>query len=182
MKVLNSVGTSIKRRDGETHVKGKTEFVDDRTFQNQKHLHCVRSPVPYAEINGVDFSAAEEVDGFVDYLTHEDVANNYYTILRLVGIGPDEEPLLAEDRVRYKGEPIAAIVADTKEAAMEAASKVELDLEELQPVFDVEEALEYDGPPLKDWGTNYFEFEGHECRRVRRGDVDEAYSGIESSF
>ena len=180
MQELNSVGTSIQRRDGDGHIKGQTQYVDDYQFQDLKHLHCVRSPVPYADIDGIDFSAAEEVDGFVDYLTHEDVANNHYTILRLVGIGPDEEPLLAEDRVRYMGEPIAAIIADSKEAAMEAASKVELDLTELEPVFDVEEALDSDEPPLKEWGTNYFEFEGgHECRRVRRGDVDEAFEAAD---
>ncbi|AUV84173.1 xanthine dehydrogenase family protein molybdopterin-binding subunit (plasmid) [Salinigranum rubrum] len=175
MKELKSVGTTIKRRDGEGHIKGQTEYVDDIPFQNLKHLHAVRSPVAHAEIKGLDFSAAEEVDGFVDYLTHEDVPNNLYTILRLVGVGPDEEPLLAEDRVRYEGEPIAAVIADSKGAAMEAASKVEVDLEELPAVFDVEEALEDDAPILKDWGTNHFEFEGHHCRRVRRGDVDAAF-------
>lgn len=175
MKELNSVGTTIKRRDGEGHIKGQTEYVDDKAFQDLKHLHAVRSPVAHAEIKSLDFSAAEEVDGFVDYLTHEDVPNNHYTILRLVGIGPDEEPLLAEDRVRYEGEPIAAVVADSKQAAMEAASKVEVGLEELPAVFDVEESLEDGAPILKDWGTNHFEFEGHECRRVRRGDVDAAF-------
>lgn len=175
MKELNSVGTSLRRRDGDGHVKGKTEYVDDRSIRDLHHLHVVRSPVPHAEINGIDFSEAEKVPGFTRALTHEDVANNVYTILRLVEIGPNEEPLLAEDRVRYKGEPVAAIVAETKDAAMEAASKVELDLEELPAVFDVEESLESDGPPLKPWGTNYFEFEGHECRRVRYGDVDAGF-------
>lgn len=175
MKELNSVGTSLRRRDGDGHVKGKTEYVDDRSIQDLHHLHVVRSPVPHAEIKGIDFSEAEKVPGFTRALTHEDVANNVYTILRLVEIGPNEEPLLAEDRVRYRGEPVAAIVAETKAAAMEAASKVELDLEELPAVFDVEESLESDGPPLKPWGTNYFEFEGHECRRVRYGDVDAGF-------
>jgi CO/xanthine dehydrogenase Mo-binding subunit len=179
MQELNSVGTSIERRDGDGHVKGKTQYVDDRTFPDLKHLHVVRSPVPHAEIKDIDFSRAEEVPGFVDYLTHEDIPNNLYTILRLIGIGPDEEPVLAEDRVRYEGEPIAAIIADSTAAAMEAASEVELDLEELPAVFDVEEALEDEAPTLKHWGTNHFEYEGHECRRVRRGDVDAAFEAAD---
>lgn len=58
---------------------------------------------------------------------------------------------------------------------MEAASKVEVDLTELPAVFDVEEALESDAPVLKEWGTNYFEYEGHECRRVRYGDVETGF-------
>ncbi|WP_255666471.1 molybdopterin cofactor-binding domain-containing protein [Haladaptatus sp. DYF46] len=176
MQELNSVGTTVKRRDGEGHVTGQTEYVTDRTFPDMKYLHVVRSPVPHAEINGIDFSEAEKVSGYVAKLTHEDVPNNIYTILRLIGIGPNEEPLLAEDRVRYKGEPIAAVIADSKNAAMEAASKVEVDLTELPAVFDVEEALEEDAPTLKPWGTNHFEFQGHECRRVRYGDVEEGFA------
>jgi CO/xanthine dehydrogenase Mo-binding subunit len=93
----------------------------------------------------------------------------------LIGVGPDEEPVLAEDKVLYQGEQIAAIVAETEEAAMEAVSKVRLDLEELPAVLDVEEALKPGAPILKPWGTNYFIYEGHHCRRVRLGDVDKAF-------
>jgi CO/xanthine dehydrogenase Mo-binding subunit len=77
--------------------------------------------------------------------------------------------------VLYKGEQIAAIVAETEEAAMEAVSKVRLDLEELPAVLDVEEALKPGAPILKDWGTNYFVYEGHHCRRVRLGDVEKGF-------
>ena len=58
-------------------------------------------------------------------LTHKDVPKNIYTILCLIGVGPDEEPVLAEDEVRYQGEQIAAIIAETEEAATEAASRVD---------------------------------------------------------
>ena len=140
------------------------------------HLKMVRSPVPHARIKGVDFSEAEKVPGFVRALTYKDVPKNIYTILCLIGVGPDDEPVLAENKVLYKGEPIAAIVAETEEAAMEAVAKVKLDLEELPAVFDVEEALKPGAPIFKDWGTNYFVYEGHHCRRVRLGDVDKAFA------
>ena len=58
---------------------------------------------------------------------------------------------------------------------MEAVSKVRLDLEELPAVFDVEEALKSGAPILKEWGTNYFVYEGHHCRRVRFGDIDQGF-------
>src|SRR3989304_6110238 len=64
-----------------------------------------------------------------------------------------------------KGEPIAAIVAESESAGMEAAAKVRLDMEELPAVLDVEEALKPGAPVIKDWGTNYFVYEGHHCRR-----------------
>ena len=78
--------------------------------------------------------------------------------------------MLAEEQVLFKGEQIAAIVAETEEAAIEAVSRVRLDLEELPAVFDVEEALKPGAPILKPWGTNYFDLRGpslppHSLRR-----------------
>ena len=172
---LNVVGKSVPRRDGMGHVTGKTVFVNDIRFPDMIYLKMVRSPVPHAKILNVDFSAAEKVPGYVRALTHEDVPKNIYTILTLIGVGPDEEYVLAEDKVRYIGEPIAAVLAETEEAAMEAAAQVRLELEELPAVFDVEEALKPGAPILKEWGTNYFVYEGHHCRRVRFGDVDKGF-------
>jgi CO/xanthine dehydrogenase Mo-binding subunit len=134
---LNVVGQSVQRRDGMGHVTGKTVYVDDIHFPGMLHLKMVRSPVPHARIKGIDFSQAEQVPGFVRALTYQDVPKNVYTILCLIGVGPDEEPVLAQDKVMYQGEQIAAIVAETEEAAMEAVSQVRLDLEELPAVLDV---------------------------------------------
>jgi CO/xanthine dehydrogenase Mo-binding subunit len=173
---LNVVGKSVARRDGMGHVTGKTVYVNDISFPDMLYLKMVRSPVPHADILNLDFSEAEKVPGFVRALTYEDVPKNIYTILTLIGVGPDEEYVLAEDKVRYIGEPIAAILAESEEAAMEAVSQVRLDLEELPAVFDVEEALKPGAPILKEWGTNYFVYEGHHCRRVRFGDVEKGFS------
>ncbi|HUV28418.1 MAG TPA: molybdopterin cofactor-binding domain-containing protein [Anaerolineales bacterium] len=173
---LNVVGKSVPRRDGMGHVTGKTVFVNDISFPDMLYLKMVRSPVPHANIVDLDFSESEKVQGFVRALTYRDVPKNIYTILTLIGVGPDEEYVLAEDKVRYIGEPIAAIIAETEEAAMEAVSKVRLNLEELPAVFDVEEALKPEAPILKEWGTNYFVYEGHHCRRVRFGDVEKGFS------
>jgi CO/xanthine dehydrogenase Mo-binding subunit len=175
-KALNVVGQSVPRRDGLGHVTGKTLYIDDINFPDMLYLKMVRSPVPHARIKGIDFSEAEKVPGYVRAFTYKDVPKNIYTILCLIGVGPDEEPVLAEETVRYQGEQIAAIVAESEAAAMEAVSKVKLDLEELPAVFDVEEALKPGAPILKDWGTNYFVYEGHHCRRVRFGDVEKGFA------
>jgi len=172
---LTVVGQSVLRRDGLGHVTGKTIFIDDINFPDILHLKMVRSPLPHALIKGIDFTEAEKVPGFIQALTHEDVPKNIYTILCLIGVGPDEEPVLAEDKVLYKGEQIAAIVAETEDAAMEAVSKVKIDFEELPAVYDVEEALKPNALVLKHWGTNHFVYEGHHCRRVRFGDVDRGF-------
>jgi CO/xanthine dehydrogenase Mo-binding subunit len=175
-ETLNVVGQSLLRRDGLGHVTGRTIYVDDIRFPGMLHLKMVRSPVAHARIKSIDFSEAEKVPGFVRAFTYKDVPKNIYTILCLIGVGPDEEPVLAEDKVLYQGEQIAAIVAETEEAAIQAVSRVRLDLEELPTVLDVEEALKPGAPVLKPWGTNYFVYEGHHCRRVRFGDVEPAFN------
>jgi CO/xanthine dehydrogenase Mo-binding subunit len=172
---LNVVGQSVARADGIGHVTGRTQYTSDRTFPGMLHLKMVRSPLHHARIKGIDLSEAAKVPGFVRALTYKDVPHNVYTILGLIGVEPEEEFVLAEDRVRWKGEAIVAIVAETEAAAVEAVSKVRLDLEELPAVFDVEEALKPDAPIVTHWGNNTFMYEGHPCRRVRFGDVDKAF-------
>jgi len=172
---LNVVGQSVARSDGIGHVTGRTQFFGDRTFPGMLHLKMVRSPLHHARIRGVDLSEAERVPGFVRALTWKDVPHNLYTILGLIGVEPEEEYVLAEDSVRFRGEAIIAIVAETEAAAHEVVSKVRLDLEELPAVFDVEEALLPGAPIVTSWGNNTFMYEGHPCRRVRLGDVDAAF-------
>ena len=173
---LNVVGRSVDRSDGIGHVTGRTVFTSDRVLPGMLHLKMVRSPLHHARIQGIDTSQAEQVPGFVRALTAADVPHNCYTILGLIGVEPEEEFVLADERVRFKGEAIVAIVAETEEAAYEAVSKVRLDLEELPAVFDVEEALRPGAPIVTHWGNNTFMYEGHPCRRVRFGDVEAAFA------
>jgi CO/xanthine dehydrogenase Mo-binding subunit len=165
------IGRDVERRDGLGHVTGTTEYVDDVRYPGMLHLKMVRNPLVHARIKGIDLSEAEKVPGFVTALTAKDVPKNVYTILCLIGVEPDEEQVLAHERVRYRGEPIAAIVAESEEAANEAVKRTKLDLEELPAVFDVEEALKPDAPRVTHWDTNHFWYEGHHCRRIRYGDV-----------
>lgn len=176
---LNVVGRSVERSDAVGHVTGRTQFTADRTFPGMLHLKMVRSPLHHARIRGIDLSDAERVPGFVRALTAADVPHNTYTILGLIGVEPEEEFVLAEDRVRFQGEAIVAILAETEEAAWEAVSRVRLDLEELPAVFDVEEALAPGAPIVTHWGNNTFMYEGHPCRRVRLGDVDRALAAAD---
>ncbi len=175
-EALNVVGQSVTRNDGVGHVTGRTQYAADRSFPGMLHLKMVRSPLDHARIRGIDLSEAERVTGFVRALTAKDVPHNRYTVLSLIGVEPEEEFVLAEERVRFKGEAIAAILAETPEAAADAVARVNLDLEELPAVFDVEEALQPGAPIVTHWGTNTFMYEGHPCRRVRFGDVEEGFA------
>jgi len=175
---LHVVGQSVDRNDGVGHVTGRDIYSADRTFPGLLHLKIVRSPVHHARLRGVDLSEAQKVPGFVRALAAADVPHNVYTILGLIGVEPEEEFLLTPvgERVRYKGEPIIAIAAETEAAALDAVARVRLDLEELPAVFDVDEALAPGAPVVTHWGNNTFMYEGHVCRRVRYGDVEAGFA------
>ena len=170
------VGHVVQRVDARGHVTGRTEYFEDANPTGMLHLKMHRSERHHALLKEVDVAAALEVPGVVKILTHADVPANWYTILRLIGVEPNDEPVLPEDRVLWKGEPIVAVVAETEAAALEGAAKVKVTYEDLPAVFDVEEALAPDAPIIKPHGTNYFVYEGHHCRRIRFGDVEQGFA------
>ena len=176
------IGTPVQRSDALGHVTGRTEFFEDVNPTGLLHLKMHRSERHHALLRSVDVSGALEVPGVVRVLTHADVPNNWYTILRLIGVEPDDEPVLPEDRVLYKGEAICAVVATNEAAALEGAARVRVDYEDLPAVFDVEEALAGGATAIKPHGTNHFVYEGHHCRRIRFGDVEAAFAEADHVF
>ena len=176
------IGTPVQRADALGHVTGRSEFFEDLNPPGLLHLKMHRSTRDHALLARVDVSRALEVPGVVKVLTHEDVPANWYTILRLIGVEPNDEPVLPEDRVLYRGEQIVAVVATSEAAALDGAAAVEVEYEDLPAVFDVEEALAEGTPAIKPHGTNYFVYEGHHCRRIRFGDVDSAFEQADHVF
>lgn len=176
------IGTPEQRSDALGHVTGRTEFFEDRTFPDLAHLKIHRSTHHHARIEDVDVSEALQVPGVLRVLTHRDVPANWYLVLRLIGLEPYDEPVLAEDRVLYVGEPVVAVVAETEAAAVEGASRVKVTYTPLPAVLDVEEALAPDAPIIKKDGTNHFVYEGHPSRRIRYGDVEEGFAHADHVF
>ncbi len=178
MKQLGIVGQSVKRRDGVGHVTGQTQYVDDVFYPNMLWLQMVRSPVARGKIRRIDTSRAEAMPGVAAVITAQDVPNNWYTILCLIGIEPNDEPVLAHEEVMYEGEPICAVVAETEDIAREAAAQIllDLDIEEQPPVLDVEYAIRPEAPAIKKWGNNTFMYDGMNHRRLRFGDVEAGFA------
>jgi CO/xanthine dehydrogenase Mo-binding subunit len=171
------IGSVVQRSDALGHVTGRTPFFEDLAPPGLLHLKMARSQRHHARIRAVDLTAAHAVPGVVRILTHADIPNNLYTPLKLIGVEPDDEPILAEDTVRYLGEPICAVIAETEAAAYAGAAAIRVDYEDLPAVFDVEEALADGAPIVNEYqGANYFTYEGHHCRRIRFGDVERAFA------
>jgi CO/xanthine dehydrogenase Mo-binding subunit len=174
---LNVVGKGIQRQDMPGHVTGRSPFFDDHAFEGLLHLKVVRSPHHHARIRSIDVSAAERAPGVKRILRAADVPVNKNTLLSLINFGKDDEPSLAVDKVRYKGEPVVAIVAESEAAAMAARKLVRIDYETLPAVFDVEEALKPGAPVVNEtYPNNYFEYhEKFDHQKLRFGDTETVF-------
>ncbi|MBX3065250.1 MAG: xanthine dehydrogenase family protein molybdopterin-binding subunit [Anaerolineae bacterium] len=176
MKQLGIVGQSVKRLDGVGHVTGQTQYIDDIFYPNMLWLKMVRSPVARGIIRSIDTSKAEAFPGVAAVVTAKDVPNNWYTILCLIGVEPNDEPVLAHEEVMWEGEPICAVLAETEAIAQEAAALVKVEIEEQTPVLDVEFAVSPEAPAIKKWGNNTFMYDGRTHRRLRFGDVEAGFA------
>jgi CO/xanthine dehydrogenase Mo-binding subunit len=172
---LKEIGQPRPRADARGHVTGLSTFYGDRNLDGLLHLKMVRSPHHHARIKSIDISAAVAHPGVKRVVLARDVPHNIYTILAFIGILPEDEPVLAFDKVRWQGEPVAAVLADSERAAYEAVQLVKVGYEVLDPVFDVEEALKSGAPLVNEYhGKNNYQYDSGECRKVRLGDVDRA--------
>src|SRR5436309_16020651 len=142
---MKAVGARLPRYAGVAHVTGRTTYVDDVRIRGILWTKGLRSPHHHAAITRLDASKAEALLGVHVVVTHEDVPKNVYGHLEALGI-PADEPLLAVDEVRYKGQPIAAVAADNEDIAREAVALIEIEYEEREPFFDIRKALDSDWP------------------------------------
>src|SRR5438067_1708890 len=143
---LKEIGKGTQRQDMLGHVTGTSTYFDDHKLQGMLHLKTVRSTHSHARLRRIDTTDAERSPGVRRIIRGADVPRNLNTLLSLINFGKDDEPSLAVDKVRYKGEPIVAIVADSPREAYEAMAKVRIDYEPLPAVFDVEDALKPRAP------------------------------------
>jgi CO/xanthine dehydrogenase Mo-binding subunit len=175
---LKEIGKGTQRQDMIGHVTGTTTYFDDHKLAGLLHLKVLRSPHHHARIRRIDTSEAERMPGVRRVVRGADVPRNLNTLLSLLNFGKDDEPSLATDKVRYKGEPIVAIVADSEREAFEALAKVRVDYEQLTPVFDVEEALKPGAPVVNEtYPKNTFDYHGkYDHQKLRFGDVDAAFA------
>ncbi len=155
MEMQGSIlGAAVRRREDPRLITGQGRFVADMPAEGALHAHFVRSPVAHARIKSIDTSAARALPGVVGVFTAADLG-----LPRRAGFAPlgdaFNKPPLAEDVVRFVGDPFVLIVAETREQANDAAQAIEIDLDPLPHVIDPEKALQ-DGAPLlfPDHGTN----------------------------
>jgi len=143
MKSYNIIGTSQPRVDALEKVTGSAMFTADYNTPKMLHLKAVRSELPHAKIVSIDTTAAEKLSGVRGVLRPEDVPD------KRSGVCLEDRFILPRDNiVRFVGEPIVFIAADTIDIAEEAVEMVKIEYEELPAVFDPEEAIKKDPPAI----------------------------------
>ena len=155
MSSAKGVGASLPRKEDHRLLHGRGEFVADIAIPGTMDVAFVRSPLAHARIRGTTKPPGDEARVF----TANDLADVRPIVARsgLPGFKVSEQPVLADGRVRFVGEPIAACVAKTRAAAEDLANCVVLDLEELPVVSDMLRARDRDAPMLHpSWGDNVF--------------------------
>src|SRR5882724_12435021 len=171
---MSYIGQSLKRREDERLMQGRGAYVADVQRPPALHLAVVRSPHAHARIRSVDVASARACPGVVDIITWGDLPELARPIpMRMAERGQMSRYLqrpLAQDKVRYVGEPVAAIVADDRYRAEDALAHVHVDYEPLSALVDTRTAAEPGAPLL-------FESEGTNAvatYTVACGDVDRA--------
>ena len=150
-RTFHTVGKSLQKVDGLSLVTGKPMFVNDIDLPGTLHVKILRSPHAHARILAIDSSKAEAFPGVVLVLTHENTPTIRYTT---AGQGyPEPSPYdsrIFDTKVRFIGDRVAAVAAETEDIALEALKLVKVQYEELPAVLSLDEALRSDAPVIHD--------------------------------
>ena len=162
------IGKEVERVEDRSLVTGRTEFIDNVSLPGMLHCAVLRSPNAHAKITSIDTSVAEAMPGVVAIVTGED-ALRWTSPLQTVPEGWGTH-CLATDRVRYVGEPVAAVAATSRYIAEDALEGIVVEYETLPAVVDTERAAE--SPPIYDEHDSNVVFQ----RVFTWGEVDRAFA------
>ena len=162
------IGRSVRRVDSRGKLTGRAQYAGDISFPGMLHAKVFRSDRPHARILGIRIAGARASSGVVAVLTHADIPGK-----NVIGqVKPDQQVLCAE-KVRFVGDPVALVVAETEAAAEAALAMIEVDYEDLPGVFSPEEALRPGAPKIHEGGNLLKE------HALLKGDPEQALAGAE---
>ncbi|HEU0292868.1 MAG TPA: xanthine dehydrogenase family protein molybdopterin-binding subunit [Anaerolineales bacterium] len=168
-----AIGESVPMLDSVARVTGAVDYMVNLRLPNMLFGKIVRSQSPHARLLKVDTSNALQVPGVVAVLTGVDLGTNAF-----YGVAIKDQGVVAMDRVRYVGEPIAAIAAESLEAAEEAALLIDIEYSEMPSVFDAQEAIQASAPTLHEkFPNNIFKH-----AKLRYGDIEAAFDEADEIF
>ncbi|ATW27165.1 xanthine dehydrogenase family protein molybdopterin-binding subunit [Candidatus Formimonas warabiya] len=162
--MMEYVGHNLLKADAPDKVTGKAKFVADLSKEGMLWAAAVRSPYAHAKITAVSVEDASACPGVRAVLTARDIPG----INAVSPTGVEDQPVLAEDKVRFFGEAVALVVADSLAAARKGAALIRVDYQPLPVVESPEESLQTDSPKIHDQGNLC------QAKKLRKGDFAEA--------
>lgn len=168
------IGKETPRKDARDIVTGKAQFLDDIKLPGMLYGKVLRSPHAHANIIRIDVSRARELAGVRAVLTHDDIPRWEWGM-------PKHIPVL-DGKVRYVGDAVALVAADAPDIAEAALERIEVEYEPLPAVYDVEEAMAIDAPPIyPQFAHNTYpeeppSFEPDMLGHLRLGDVEKGFA------
>ncbi len=163
MNNMKYVGKETPRIDALPKATGTIKYMSDLVFPEMLYARILRSKYPHAKILKIDSSKAKALPGVVAVVTHEDVPG-----VNGFGIVVPDMPVLCKDKVRYIGDTVAAVAAESEEIAERALSLIDVEYEPLPLVEDPEKALLENSPKVHENGNIHLHTE------IKRGDPSEA--------
>jgi 4-hydroxybenzoyl-CoA reductase subunit alpha len=171
---FNVIGKPRRRVDGRAKVTGQTRFADDIKLPRMLHCKILRSPLPHARIESIDVARAAACPGVHLVLTGKDFPVPY----GMMPVSQDEYPL-APERVRYVGDPVAAVIARDEQTAAQALDLIDVKYHQLKTIATPEEALATPEPRIHDYGE---QGNIHRIQSYEFGDVDDALAKSDHVF
>jgi 4-hydroxybenzoyl-CoA reductase alpha subunit len=164
---LKVVGKPFRKVDARSKCTGQTRFADDISLPRMLYCKILRSHLPHALIKSIDTSKAAALPGVYAVITGKDLPIPY----GILPVSQDEHPLCT-DKVRFIGDPVAAVAAIDEDTAFDAMNLIEVEYEPLSAVASIEEAIETSEPRIHDYG-DYNNI--HKSVHLEFGDMDEGF-------
>ena len=178
------IGQSIKRKEDDKFLTGSGCYNDDINLKNQVYMHIVRSPYAFAKIININYKKAQKCDGVLAILSNDTIKsmdiNPMYPGFKLTNKDGTEmidtyRNILADQKVRYVGEPVLAIIGQTYEIIEEAADLIDIEYEEMQSTTNISDAIRYNAPVVRE------ELSNNICFDWELGDKKKAENALKKS-
>jgi carbon-monoxide dehydrogenase large subunit len=148
VKPHGGIGESLKRKEDARFIRGRGSYVDDVVLPGMLYMTILRSPHAHARIRSIDTSAASAAPGVVAVVTGELMAQ--HNLAWMPTLSGDTQAVLATDKVRFQGQEVAAVIAETKYAADDAVNLIQVDYEVLPAVTSPQQAMAAGAPLIRD--------------------------------
>jgi len=166
---VSTIGKQVRKVDGVELVTGRAKFAGDYRFPGMVYGSVKRAGVPAGRVSEIDIEKAQQIHGVLRVLTAKDIPGP-----NLIGVLPPfDQPLLAADEVRYAGESVALVIAETAEVARRAVEAISLTIEPIEPILTMDGALAPDARKIHENGNITL------SKKLIKGDVEAAFREAE---